>query len=147
VSEKPRERSIAVLVIAALVAVTTLSLGTLGVHNHRAQRERAFASLANELTFTTNQLALGLALPLWNFDRPQVGKLLDGVMENRDIQAIVVRQADASAPGAVTTGTVASTHIVPLTGVSEPSPMSCPRISPEGKLVEWTFMYIWSVRK
>jgi signal transduction histidine kinase/CheY-like chemotaxis protein len=102
VSHKPKERSVAVLVIGALVAVTTLSLGTLGVHNHRMQKAQAEANLATELELTTNQLALGLALPLWNFDRPQVVRLLDGVMENRDIEAIVVRQVDASAPGGVT---------------------------------------------
>ncbi len=91
-----RQRSIAVLVIAALVGVATLSLGALGFENHRALREHAHTSLRSELERTSNVLALSLELPLWNFDRLEVNDLLDGVMDNRDVLAVVVRQPDVS---------------------------------------------------
>jgi PAS domain S-box-containing protein len=91
-----RERSIAVLAIAALVSVATLSLGVLGLENHRVWREHAHASLVTEIEQTSNELALSLALPLWNFDRLQVNDLLDGVMDNRDVLAVVVRQPDVT---------------------------------------------------
>jgi PAS domain S-box-containing protein len=91
-----RQRSIAVLVIAALVGVATLSLGALGFENHRALREHAQTSLRSELERTSNVLALSLELPLWNFDRLGVNDLLDGVMDNRDVLAVVVRQPDVS---------------------------------------------------
>src|SRR3954468_13342962 len=91
-----RQRSIAVLVIAALVGVATLLLGALGFENHRALREHAHANLGSELDRTSNVLALSLELPLWNFDRLGVNDLLDGVMDNRDVLAVVVRQPDVS---------------------------------------------------
>jgi len=43
---------------------------------------------------TTGIIALGLALPLWNFDRDQIGRIIDGAMGSEDVAAVVVRLAD-----------------------------------------------------
>jgi PAS domain S-box-containing protein len=96
-----RQQSIAVLVIAALVCVATLALGALGFENHRAFREHSRTRLETELEQTSNELALSLELPLWNFDRLQVNDLLDSVMDNQDVLSVVVSQPDVSSPRGV----------------------------------------------
>jgi PAS domain S-box-containing protein len=122
------ERSIAVLAIAALVSVATLSLGALGFENHRALHEHAHAHLVTEIEQTSNELALSLALPLWNYDRLQVNDLLDGVMDNRDVFAVIVRQPDvSSARGVAVYARTRKRDWTPLTVTSDAVPQGEPR--------------------
>ena len=39
-------------------------------------------------------MALSLALPVWNLDRAQINKIIEGNMQDKDNFAIVVRLAD-----------------------------------------------------
>jgi PAS domain S-box-containing protein len=118
-----RRRSIAVLVIAALVGVATLALGALGFENHRALRHHAQTDLRSELERTSNVLALSLELPLWNFDRLQVNDLLDGVMDNRDVLAVVVRQPDvSSARGVAVYARARDRNWAPVASTLDPAP-------------------------
>ncbi len=94
-------RSIATFVIVTLVLVATVLLGGLGAVNYvsdrRAQRER----LATDVAARADQLAAALALPLWNFDRPQIEKVLEIAMRAPEVEGVEVRMADVSAPDGV----------------------------------------------
>ncbi len=94
---KPK-RSIAVLVIAGLVIVTSVLLAATGVREHLSEAARQRTRLRADLRTTTDQTALALSLPVWNFDRPQIGKVIEGVMAEHAVAAVVVSAIDASSP-------------------------------------------------
>ena len=98
----PRRTSIAVLVVAILVVGATLWMGTFGWLSRRADREAGRRELAERTRLTADQLAVGLALPLWNFDRSQVDRVIESGLADREIESVVVRQRDVSAPGGET---------------------------------------------
>src|SRR5581483_9995131 len=91
--------SVATLAIVILVTVATLLLGVLGFTNYLLESRDAHAALESESSITANQLAAGLALPLWNFDRPQVDKIIESAMQAPDVYGVIVEQLDVSAPG------------------------------------------------
>jgi len=88
-----RKTSIAVIVVVALVAVTTLLLGTLGIANYSQDRDRQWAKLRSDLAADADQHAVGLALPVWNIDRAQIDKIIESMMKQQDIYAVVVTAA------------------------------------------------------
>lgn len=92
-----KNTSIATLVAIAVVAATTLVLSAFGISNYRAERNRLTAELRTNHGTWTEQLAVSLALPVWNFDREQINKIIDSSMHYQQITAIVVRLADANA--------------------------------------------------
>ncbi len=96
-----RRSSIATLVVATLVTVTTVLVGALGALSILAEQERQRAALHHDLRAVTEQLALDLALPLWNFDEPQLDHLVESAMARHDVAGIVVQHPDAAAPGGV----------------------------------------------
>ena len=103
--------SITSLAIATLVFVTTVLLGAAGAVNYLGERQRQLTALRADTVVTANQLGAALALPLWNFDRDQVNKVVESAMQNRQLSGIMVRQQDvASAHGATVYGRVRNTH-------------------------------------
>ncbi len=90
-----RKTSVVVIVIISLVTVSTLLLGTFGLIAYRSERERQHTKLQNDLLVRADQISAGLALPVWNFDVPQVDKILESVMRDQSIYGIVVVFADA----------------------------------------------------
>jgi PAS domain S-box-containing protein len=98
-----RKITITTLAATLLVTVTTLLLGTLGAVNYLAERRRGWAALESDAASKADELAAALALPLWNFDRPQIDRVIESAMRDRDAYSIVVRQADVSAPAGVAT--------------------------------------------
>lgn len=85
-----RKLSVAAIAIAALVAVTTLLLGSLAVFNDARERDRQWANLRTELRANADQLAAALALPVWNFDRAQIDKVAESMMADPPTYGVVV---------------------------------------------------------
>src|SRR3954470_14388858 len=88
-----RKRSVAVIVAATLVTVTTLLFGVLAtieyVSGHRTEEER----LRRGVNGQADELAAALALPVWNIDRAQIDKILDSQAQTPQVDAVVVEAA------------------------------------------------------
>ncbi len=121
--------SVATLAIVTLVMVATMLLGILGVINYVMESRDARARLEVETATMANQLAAALALPLWNFDRPQTDKIIEIAMESPDVYAVIVQQRDVSVPG----GTSVHTRVRDSHGGASASAGS---FSPIGLLVQ-----------
>jgi PAS domain S-box-containing protein len=96
-----RKTSLATVVIITIVAVATLLLGALGVVNHVLESRAARGKFQEDLATNADQLAAGLALPVWNFDRDQIEHVVLSMMREPSIEGAVVSLDDASAPGGV----------------------------------------------
>jgi len=98
----PRRGSVAALVITILVIAVSLMLGAFGALSYRDSSRREHADLRTRARTAADQLAAALALPLWNFDRAQIERVLESIMSDRAVAGVVVAQRDVSAPaGAV----------------------------------------------
>ena len=86
--------SIALMVAVALVMVTTLVLGALGVINYRSAKSRELENVRLSLVLDADQIAPSLDLPVWNFDRPEIAKVTESMMLDPILQAIVIQSAD-----------------------------------------------------
>jgi signal transduction histidine kinase len=88
-----RKSSISVIVTIALVAGTTILLGVFGVFYYNTLSSQAWTNLRNEVSVETDQLALSLALPVWNIDREQIDKMIENAMKHRSIYGVEVTAA------------------------------------------------------
>ena len=95
VANKPRARpsSIATLVIIALVTVTTLVLAVFGVINYRSEAREHWNALRVNVRADAEQLAAGLALPLWNFDRAQIERVVESIFKEPVVEGIKLHEA------------------------------------------------------
>jgi PAS domain S-box-containing protein len=88
-----RKLSVAVIVAATLVTVTTLLFGILAtisyVSGHRREEERLRLGVAAQ----AEELAAALALPVWNIDRAQIDKILDSQAKMPQVEAVIVDAA------------------------------------------------------
>src|SRR5436190_8547669 len=89
-----RKLSVAMVVAAALVTVTTLLLGAFGVTRYAADRDEKWARLRRENAANAQVLAVSLALPIWNIDRAQIDKILEGMEATPSNEAVSI-----TAPG------------------------------------------------
>ena len=85
-----------VLVLAATAAVLVSGDIFFDVGSEKTRRE---GDMASRLDVVADQLTASLALPAWNFDRPQIDKIADAAMQSRDIERVTITLRDASAPG------------------------------------------------
>jgi len=117
-----KSTSISTLVIITLVAVTTILLASLGTVNYISERNGEMEDLRSRSTGMTNQLSVALELPLWNFDREQVEKIVDSTTVNRNVAATKLQFDDSSSPAGKTIvgiardakwSTVRTDHVVP----------------------------------
>ena len=115
-----RKRSVAVVVAAVLVTVNTLLLGAFGVARFFVDRDEKWTQLNQENSLNADALAVSLALPIWNIDRAQIDKILEGIGATQSIEAVTI-----VAPGLTTSR-------ARLGGWLEPSDG---KISPAGLLV------------
>lgn len=83
--------SIAGIVIILLVAATTLLLGVLAVVGYSSYRGRQREEFAKKHAVIADQLATSLTLPLWNFDRGEVGKVIESAMQDEDVYGVIAR--------------------------------------------------------
>ena len=86
-------RSLATAVALTLVIVTTLLFGTLGVITYRTYAKDQWATLRTLEKLQADELAVSLALPVWNFDRAQIGKVIEAMSRPHSIYGIVLSAA------------------------------------------------------
>lgn len=82
--------SIALLVSVALTAIVSTVLLAFAAYSHAAERDKRWQELRQVLEISADQLALGLALPAWNFDDKQVLAIMRASMSQRDLHAVVL---------------------------------------------------------
>lgn len=93
----PRRHSIAFYITTSVLAASTAMVALFGaVLVWRAYAD-ARSELAGQVRRITSQLAIGLEIPAWNFDRAQVDGLIESAMQARDIAAVVV-ELDGTRP-------------------------------------------------
>src|SRR5262245_6940758 len=85
-----RRLSIATVVAATLVAVTTILLGAFGLTRYVIDRSDKWARLRAVTRVQADVLSVSLALPIWNIDRAQVDKIIEGMGSSPSVEAIVV---------------------------------------------------------
>src|SRR4051794_41198646 len=115
-----RRPSVTFIVAAILVTVTTLVLGAGGAVNYFLRLTEESARLERITNSQADEIAVALALPVWNIDRAQIDKILDSQEGAPSVEAVVVNAASgrqarmrdanrrfvAAAPGASTRGTL-----------------------------------------
>jgi len=88
-----RRPSVAVVVVAALVGVATLLMVVAGVVNYAWYRADGGSALRRDLSTEADQLAVGLALPVWNIDRAQIDRVLAAAEADRSVFAVRLQAA------------------------------------------------------
>src|SRR3989338_7481825 len=73
---KFRQLSIALFLIAGLVAVVTIFLSTFAAVVFHEEREQRWSQLRDTLIANVDQQAAGLALPVWNMDETNILAIL-----------------------------------------------------------------------
>ena len=89
-----RRRSTPMVVAATLVTVTTLLLGPLVFFGHVRRRNEEWIRLRRVTAAQCNELAVTLAVPIWNFDHPLIEKILDSQSNMTPIEGIIVQTSN-----------------------------------------------------
>jgi PAS domain S-box-containing protein len=88
-----RKRSVAVVVAATLVTVTTLLFGALATTRYVYDRRTEETRLRQGIEAQADELAAALAWPVWNIDRGQIDKILESQAETPQVEAVVIEAA------------------------------------------------------
>ena len=114
-----RHRSLAAVVAATLVAVTTVLLGTYSILSYRSDAKRQRDALRGLVVVQADELSVALALPVWNIDHAQINRVIAAMARPRSVYGINVIAADG------TYGTVRDSqgNLVPWNGKSAPEGM------------------------
>jgi PAS domain S-box-containing protein len=114
-----RHRSLAAVVAATLVAVTTVLLGTYSILSYRSDAKRQRDALLALMHVQSDELSVALALPVWNIDRAQIRRVIGAMARPKSVYGISVIAADG------TYGLVrdANWDLVPWNGKSVPPGM------------------------
>jgi PAS domain S-box-containing protein len=91
-----RRPSVAVVVVAALVGVATLLLVTAGATNYETYRAHGQGALRRDLVTEAEQLAVALALPIWNIDRAGIDRVLAAEEADRSVYGVRLEAAAKS---------------------------------------------------
>jgi PAS domain S-box-containing protein len=78
------------VVAATLVTVTTVLLGTLGTLDSIAERNTAWERLQRVTRAQADEIAVALALPVWNIDHAQIDKILDSQSDAAWVEGVIV---------------------------------------------------------
>lgn len=82
--------SIALLVSVALTTIVSAVLLVFAAYSYTSESSKRWQELQRVLNISADQLALGVALPAWNFDDKQVLSIMRASMNQRDLHAIVL---------------------------------------------------------
>ena len=93
-----RESPVARFVVLTLLLLALVLSAAVGAFNHLTERARLRAELRTATQVQADQLAASLALPTWNFDQPQIEKIAESVLHDREALGISVQVADRSSP-------------------------------------------------
>ena len=88
--------SIASVVTLTLVVVITVLLGVAGVLIYRSIHDTKWEDLRKSHRTLADQLAVGFASPLWNFDRPTIGKIAEGAFREETTSGLIVLAEDGT---------------------------------------------------
>jgi PAS domain S-box-containing protein len=73
-----------------LVPLATLLFGGGTLLAYRAESQARMEDLQRQVFTSTDQLAIGLTLPMWNLDQPGIAQTLDRLMEDPMVQEVAV---------------------------------------------------------
>ena len=90
----PFARSIVFYVSTVLVVTISIALGIYGYLNYSEIKSNRIDYLKQNLQIQTGQLSIALALPGWNLDSVGVNRIIESVMLDRNISAVVVDIGD-----------------------------------------------------
>ena len=112
-------RSLATVVAATLVVVTTALLGTYSIVSYRSDAKRQWEALQGLGRVQADELSVALALPVWNIDRAQINRVIDAMSRPKSVYGISVVAAGE------TYGRARDSHWehVPWNGKSAPAGM------------------------
>ena len=113
--------SLAKFVAATLVIVTTLMLIALGLYTFRIAMHRQYTDLEDMTKVQADSLAEALAVPVWNIDRPAIGKILDAMAEPKSVWGISVTAGDDSIGRHKRYSDGTHRELVPWNGVGAPT--------------------------
>ena len=82
--------SIALLVSVALTTIVSAVLLVFAAYSYNSESSKRWQELQRVLNISADQLALGVAMPAWNFDDKQVFSIMRASMNQRDLHAIVL---------------------------------------------------------
>ena len=82
--------SIALLVSVALTVIVSAVLLVFAAYANASERDKGWHELQRMLDASADQIALGVALPAWNFDDRQVLSIMRASMNQRELHAVVV---------------------------------------------------------
>ena len=88
-----RRNSVAAVVVTALVTVVTLLMAAVGAANYASYRAHGWDVLRRDLITEADQLAVGLALPVWNIDRAQIDRVLAAEEADRSVFGVSLEAA------------------------------------------------------
>jgi PAS domain S-box-containing protein len=88
-----RRPSVAVAVVTALVGVVTLLMAALGAGNYASYRAHGWGALRRDLATEADQLAVSLALPVWNIDRAGIDRVLAAEEADRSVYGVRLEAA------------------------------------------------------
>lgn len=86
----PKARSVGGAVLLTLVCVNTLLLALFGVVDYLGEKRRLDEALHKELSVLAEQLAVNLDAPLWYMERESAERVVEGVMQNEHVAAVLV---------------------------------------------------------
>lgn len=89
-----KQASIAALLIVLLVSIATLVLVLFGAFDFATELRDQRGAVRTEATLLADQLAVSLALPVWNFDHDQIIAIMASLMKDADVFAVSVRLSD-----------------------------------------------------
>ncbi len=90
---RARKPSVAIVLAATLVTVTTVLFAAMAAAGYVSERHREESRMRRGMEGEATELAAGLALPVWNIDRTQIDKILDSQDQTPQIQAVVIDAA------------------------------------------------------
>lgn len=85
-----RRLSLATVVAATLVVVTTALLGTYSIVSYRSDVKRQWEALRGLGVVQADELSVALALPVWNIDRAEINRVIDAMSRPRSVYGISV---------------------------------------------------------
>src|SRR6186713_3282832 len=88
-----RRPSVAVVVVAALVGVITLLMAAVGAVNYASYRAHGRGAIKRDLATEADQLAVSLALPVWNIDRAGIDRVLAAEEADRSVYGVRLQAA------------------------------------------------------
>src|SRR5437868_107417 len=93
-----RRSPVARFVIVMLLLLAAMLTSALGIVDYLSARATLKNQLLSNARVQSNQLALSLALPVWNFDHPQIEKIIESEMQDAHVDDIILTIVDRSSP-------------------------------------------------